>query len=41
LKRAYVEARYSAHYKITEAELVWLGEQVAALLSLTETACCE
>ncbi|MGD8912537.1 MAG: hypothetical protein PVJ68_07330 [Candidatus Thiodiazotropha sp.] len=39
LVRAYVEARYSAYYKITEEELVWLGEQVAALQSLTEAVC--
>jgi predicted nucleotidyltransferase/HEPN domain-containing protein len=41
LKRAYVEARYSAHYKIIEEELVWLGEQVAALQLLTEAVCRE
>jgi HEPN domain-containing protein/predicted nucleotidyltransferase len=41
LKRAYVEARYSEHYKITKEELRWLGEQVAALQSLTEAVCRE
>jgi HEPN domain-containing protein len=41
LKRAYVEARYSEHYKITEEELRWLGEQVVALQSLTEVVCRE
>jgi hypothetical protein len=41
LKRAYVEACYSEHYKITKEELVWLGEQVGALLSLTEAVCRE
>jgi HEPN domain-containing protein len=41
LKRAYVEARYSEHYKITEEELRWLGEQVVALQSLTEAVCRE
>jgi predicted nucleotidyltransferase/HEPN domain-containing protein len=41
LKRAYVEARYSAHYTITEEELVWLGEQVDTLQSLTEAVCRE
>jgi HEPN domain-containing protein/predicted nucleotidyltransferase len=41
LKRAYVEARYSEHYEISEEELRWLGEQVAALQSLTETVCRE
>jgi predicted nucleotidyltransferase/HEPN domain-containing protein len=39
LKRAYVEARYSEHYKITAEELRWLGEQVVALQSLTEAVC--
>jgi predicted nucleotidyltransferase/HEPN domain-containing protein len=41
LKRAYVEARYSEHYSITKEALVWLGEQVAVLQSLTETVCRE
>jgi HEPN domain-containing protein len=41
LKRAYVEARYSEHYKITEEELRWLGEQVEVLQSLTEAVCRE
>jgi predicted transcriptional regulator len=41
LKRAYVEARYSAHYEISKDELVWLGEQIAALRSLTEAVCRE
>jgi predicted nucleotidyltransferase/HEPN domain-containing protein len=41
LKRAYVEARYSEHYKITEEELRWLGEQAVALQALTETVCQE
>ncbi len=33
LKRAYVEARYSKHYKITEEELDWLAERVELLLA--------
>ena len=41
LKSAYVEARYSEHYKITEEELAWLAEQVAQLQALTETVCRE
>jgi uncharacterized protein len=41
LKRAYVEARYSEHYKITQEELTWLGEQVKQLQSLTHEACLE
>jgi len=39
LRRAYVDARYSPHYKITAEELAWLGERVAALLGLVKTIC--
>lgn len=41
LKRAYVEARYSEHYKITEEELVWMGERAEALQELVDTVCKE
>ena len=41
LKEAYVKARYSKHYRITEEELVWLGEQVEALAKLVEVICTE
>lgn len=41
LKRAYVEARYSKHYKITEEELIWLVERVKALRVTVEAACKE
>jgi len=41
LKRAYVEARYSASYAITEDDLAWLGERVAALRELVEMVCGE
>ncbi len=41
LKRAYVKARYSEHYKITEEELQWLGIRVEALQSLVEEVCTE
>lgn len=41
LKRAYVEARYSMHYKIAKEELLWLGERVKLLQELTETLCKE
>jgi HEPN domain-containing protein/predicted nucleotidyltransferase len=41
LKRAYIEARYSEHYAITQEELTWLGEQVTELQSLTEKVCRE
>ncbi len=39
LKRAYIDARYSEHYEITEEELNWLAEQVEALKLLTEESC--
>jgi uncharacterized protein len=39
LKRAYVHARYSEHYVITEEELSWLASQVSELKILVETAC--
>lgn len=41
LKSAYVEARYSEHYRITEEELAWLAGQVGQLQELTETVCRE
>ena len=41
LKEAYVKARYSKHYRITEEELAWLGERVAALSAIVETICRE
>ncbi len=39
LRRAYVDARYSPHYKITAEELAWLGERVAILQRLVRNAC--
>ena len=39
LRRAYVDARYSPHYKITAEELAWLGERVTVLQGLVETIC--
>ncbi len=39
LKRAYVEARYSEHYKITEEELTWLGKCADALKAQVEVVC--
>lgn len=41
LKRAYVEARYSEHYKITEDELTWLGARANALQGAVEELCKE
>lgn len=39
LRLAYVNARYSPHYKITAEELNWIGDRVAVLESLVETIC--
>jgi len=39
LRRAYVDARYSPHYKITAEELAWLGERVAVLQGLVQAVC--
>lgn len=39
LRRAYVEARYSPHYKISDEELAWLGERVSLLQSLVHQVC--
>jgi HEPN domain-containing protein len=41
LSRAYVEARYSSKYKITDEELAWLVERVKTLQELVETICRE
>jgi predicted nucleotidyltransferase/HEPN domain-containing protein len=39
LRQAYVNARYSPHYKITAEELAWLGERVAVLRDLVRAVC--
>jgi HEPN domain-containing protein len=36
IRRAYVEARYSPHYEISEEHLAWLEQRVAALHSIVE-----
>ena len=41
LRRAYVDARYSPHYKITSDELTWLSDHVAVLGHLAGAACKE
>lgn len=41
LRRAYVEARFSAHYQITGEELAWLVERVAELQQRVERSCRE
>lgn len=39
LKEAYVKARYSKHYRISEDELSWLGERVEALGRMVQVVC--
>jgi hypothetical protein len=39
LRQAYVNARYSPHYKISEKELVWLTERVTMLRQRVERVC--
>ncbi|MDT7529064.1 HEPN domain-containing protein [Sphingopyxis sp. SE2] len=41
LKEAYIKARYSKHYRISEEELVWLGSRVEMLAELVEVVCAE
>src|SRR5690606_15612842 len=41
LKEAYVKARYSKHYRISEEELAWLGEQIEELGRAVHTICTE
>ena len=41
LRQAYVNARYSPHYVITDEELAWLGERVAMLQTLVKQVCRE
>ena len=41
LKEAYVKARYSKHYRITEEELRWLGKRVEELGRAVHAICSE
>ncbi|WP_129794219.1 nucleotidyltransferase and HEPN domain-containing protein [Sphingosinicella sp. CPCC 101087] len=41
LKEAYVKARYSKHYRISEEELAWLGERVEELGRVIHAVCSE
>ena len=41
LKDAYVKARYSKHYRISEEELGWLGERVEELGRVVHIVCSE
>ena len=39
LQRAYVDARYSEHYEITEEELTYLETEIVKLTELVERLC--
>ncbi|KRB52845.1 HEPN domain-containing protein [Phenylobacterium sp. Root700] len=39
LRRAYVDARYSPHYKISSEELAWLSERISVLHDLVKAIC--
>jgi predicted nucleotidyltransferase/HEPN domain-containing protein len=39
LRAAYVKARYSKHYKITEEELAWLTDRIGMLREIVHDAC--
>jgi len=41
LKEAYIKARYSKHYRISDEELAWLGERVDELAGIVATICQE
>lgn len=41
LKDAYVKARYSKHYRISEEELAWLGARVEELGRVVHAVCAE
>ncbi len=41
LKEAYIKARYSKHYRISDEELAWLGDQVEVLAAIVKTLCTE
>jgi predicted nucleotidyltransferase/HEPN domain-containing protein len=41
LNEAYVKARYSKHYEISEEALIWLGERTTVLLELVGAVCSE
>jgi predicted nucleotidyltransferase/HEPN domain-containing protein len=41
LRRAYVDARYSPHYKISPEELAWLSERIWVLQTTVEAVCRE
>ncbi|GGC15998.1 nucleotidyltransferase [Novosphingobium endophyticum] len=41
LKEAYTKARYSKHFRVSEEELIWLGERVEELGRVVHQVCTE
>ncbi|MGR4890862.1 HEPN domain-containing protein [Sphingopyxis sp. LARHCG72] len=41
LKEAYIKARYSKHFRISDEELAWLGARVEMLAAIVEKICVE
>ena len=41
LKAAYIQARYSKHYRISAEDLNWLCERVEQLVRLVQVICVE
>lgn len=41
LREAYVKARYSRQYRISDEQLAWLGERVSVLREIVAQACAE
>ena len=41
LKEAYIKARYSKHYRVSDEELEWLGARVEVLAEIVKTLCSE
>ncbi|MFS8111677.1 nucleotidyltransferase and HEPN domain-containing protein [Rhizobium jaguaris] len=41
LNEAYVKARYSRHFDISEEALVWLADRTAVLVNLVDAACAD
>lgn len=39
LRQAYVNARYSPHYEISDEELRWLGDRVTELQAMVKVVC--
>jgi hypothetical protein len=41
LKDAYVKARYSRHYRVSEEDLAWLGARIEELGGVVQVICME